>query len=72
MIIRIDYKNGKHETCFDVRSFRVGDVTDLTGEDRLCLTIQYENYSVQYKYCVEDIKSIGLWTGSDYKLQPMG
>lgn len=72
MIIRINYKNGKHETCFDVMSFRIGDMIDLMGEDTICLTIQYKNLSVQYKYCVEDIKSIDIWTGTDYKLQPMG
>lgn len=62
MNIRIDYNNnGRHETCFDVLSFRVGYVTDTMGENRLCLIIQYENHSVQYKYDVECIKNIGLF-----------
>lgn len=72
MIIRIDYNNGKHETCFDVLSFRVGYVTDVMGEDRLCLTIQYENHSVQYKYCVEYIKNIGIWTKTKSRCSGIG
>lgn len=61
MIIRIEYNNGRNETCFDVLSFRVGDVIDTNGENRLCLTIQYENHSIQYKYDVECIKNIGIF-----------
>lgn len=61
MIIRIDYKNGRHETCFDVLYFRVGYVIDTNGENRLCLIIQYENLATQYKYVVDCIKTIGIY-----------
>lgn len=60
MIIRIDYDNGQNETCLGVLSFRVEHVIDVMGENRLCLIIQYENHSVQYRYDVEFIKSIDI------------
>lgn len=65
MIIRIDYNNGLHETCFDVLSFRVGYVIDTNGENRICLTIQHENLATQYKYDVEYIKNIAIFKKGD-------
>ncbi len=61
MYIIIEYNNGRQEQIYNVLSFRVGDVIDINGENRLCLTIQYENHSVQYKYDVECIRHIGIY-----------
>lgn len=61
MNIRIDYNNGRHETCFDVLSFSIENVIDPNGKESLCLIVNYENHSTQYKYVVEYIRNIGLY-----------
>lgn len=62
MIIRIDYDNGRHEFCYDVLSFRVENVIDPNGVESLCLIVNYENHSTQYKYVVEYISNIFIYT----------